>query len=232
MFNKINSRETLRITLQMVFVASLVAANLTASKLVTYPFPFVGELTGSVAAAAIGVTFFCSDLLSEIYGKETAHRTVMASVVAMVVAYGLVFFAIEMPAAPSYGANEQFVDVMGASYPIILASIASIAVSQNLDISLFHWIRGKTGSGHKWVRNVGSTATSQLFDTAFFTVLAFMIFPPLFGGSAVPIGIAIGIISAEYIVKVVVAILDTPLFYAISGVAEPAPQTAEPEVGD
>lgn len=213
-------RDWLKVILQVTFSGALVTANLTAVKLVAYPMPVVGTLTGSVAAVAIGVNFFCTDLLCEVYGKREARKAVNASIIAMIVAYALVFFAIEMPAAQNFELNEQFITVFSSSYPIIIASILSILVSQNLDISIFHAIKSKTGKGHKWVRNIGSTATSQAFDTAFFTVLAFVLLPPLIGGSALPWGIVIGIITAEYIVKVVVAVLDTPLFYAASAAVE------------
>ena len=213
-------REWVKVILQVTFAGALVTANLTAAKLVAYSLPVIGTLTGSVAAVAIGVNFFCTDLLSEIYGKREARKAVNAAVVAMVVAYGLVFFAIQMPAAESYADNQAFTTVFSSSYPIILASILSILVSQNLDISIFHAIKNKTGKGHKWIRNIGSTATSQAFDTAFFTILAFIILPPLFGAGTVPWGVAAGIITAEYIVKVVVAVVDTPLFYLASGTME------------
>lgn len=218
--NNEQQREWLKVILQVTFAGALVTANLTAAKLVAYPMPIVGTLTGSVAAVAIGVNFFCTDLLSEIYGEREARKAVNSAVIAMIVAYILVFFAIEMPAAESYGDNEAFVTVFSSSYPIIVASILSILVSQNLDISIFHAIKSKTGKSHKWARNIGSTVISQGFDTAFFTVLAFVVLPPLFGGGAVPWSVVVGIITAEYIVKIVVALVDTPLFYATSGAVE------------
>lgn len=210
----------LKVILQVTFAGSLITANLTASKLVEYPIPVIGTLEGSVAAVAIGVTFFCTDLIGEVYGEKDARRTVNATVIAMIVAYALVFFAIEMPAAETYDNNSQFITVFSSSYPIIIASILSIVLSQNLDISIFHRIRRSTNGKYKWMRNVGSTVTSQAFDTAFFTIMAFVVLPPLFGGNAVPLGIAVSIITAEYIVKVIVAVLDTPLFYLLSGMVQ------------
>lgn len=215
---KDNRKEWLKVTLQLTFAGVLVTANLTASKLAVYDIPLLGETTGSVAAVAIGINFFITDLLSEIYGKKEARKAVNGTIAALIVAYALVYFSIWMPAAESYANNAAFSTVFGASFPIIIASILSIVISQNLDISIFHAIRGQTGEGWKFVRNIGSTATSQLFDTAFFTILAFMALPPLFGGSALPFGIVVGIITAEYLVKVGVVIIDTPFFYAVTAI--------------
>jgi len=59
-----------KLFLAVGFAASLVTANLTASKLAVYDFPILGELTGSVAAFMIGVSFLFSDLLSN-YTERT-----------------------------------------------------------------------------------------------------------------------------------------------------------------
>jgi hypothetical protein len=207
-------------TFGLIFAAVLITANLTASKLVVYDIPFYGEVVGSVAAVAIGVNFFCTDILSEVYGKKTARRVVNGTILALVVAYGIVFFSIWMPAAPSYENQEAFSLILGSSQPIIIASIVSILISQNLDVSVFHYFKNATGGAHKWLRNIGSTATSQLLDTALFTWLAFVAFPPFFGGDALPMSVVIGIITAEYLVKLMVALLDTPFFYAVSSFME------------
>jgi len=206
--------------LGLAFAGVLVTANLTASKLVVYDIPLLGTFTGSVAAVAVGINFFFTDLLSEVYGKKTARRVVNGTIFALIVAYALVAFAVWMPPAESYANNSQFATVFNSSYPIIIASIFSILVSQNLDVTIFHTFKRMTDGGHKWFRNLGSTATSQLLDTAFFTWMAFIAFPPLFGGEALPYGIAASIIFAEYIVKLTVAAIDTPFFYAVSGVLE------------
>jgi len=207
-------------TLGLIFAGVLVTANLTASKLVVYDIPLLGTFTGSVAAVAIGVNFFFTDLLSEVYGKKTARRVVNGTIFALIFAYALVGFAVFMPPAESYGANSAFVSVFSSSYPIIIASILSILVSQNLDVTVFHAFKRMTDGRHKWFRNLGSTATSQLLDTAFFTWLAFIVFPPLFGGQALPYSVAASIVFAEYMVKLTVAAIDTPFFYAASGYLE------------
>jgi len=209
-----------KLFLAVGFAASLVTANLTASKLAVYDFPILGELTGSVAAFMIGVSFLFSDLLSELYGKDTARYVVNATIAAVALAWGLVAAAVWMPAAASYDLTAEFSTIFGASYPILLASVLSLVISQNLDVSVFHAIRDRTGQSHKWLRNTLSTGTSQLLDTALFTVLAFVVLPPLFGQGTVPLAVAGSIIAAEYLIKLAVAVLDTGVFYGATAVAE------------
>jgi len=209
-----------KISLAVGCASALVAANLTASKLAVYDFPVVGEVTGSVAAFMIGVSFLFSDLLCELYGKRTARYVVNASIIGVGLAFALVAAAVAMPAAESFALASEFGAVFGASFPILLASIISLFISQNLDVSIFHAVRSRTGRGHKWARNTISTGLSQLLDTSLFTVLAFVALPPLFGQSTVPWAIVGTIIFAEYTIKLSVAVVDTVVFYLVTGVAE------------
>jgi len=213
-------REFLKLLLAVGFTTTLVTANLTATKLAVYDLPVVGETTGSVAAFMIGVSFLFSDLLCELYGKQTARRVVNASIAGVVLAFGLVAVAVSLPASDGYKLTSEFNAVFGASYPILVGSILSLLVTQNMDVSIFHAVKCYTGAGQKWARNTVSTATSQLLDTALFTVLAFWALPPLFGGSALPWSVLFSIILAEYSIKLAVAVVDTSAFYAVSGLAE------------
>jgi hypothetical protein len=203
-----------------IFVASLVAANLTASKLAVYNFPILGEVTGSVAAFMIGISFLMTDLCSEIYGKQVTRYIVNASIAAVGVSFGLIAVALTIPASEAYQNTAAFQTIFTASYPILIASILSLLVSQNLDVSIFHTIRSKTGYRHKWIRNILSTGISQLLDTALFTLLAFAVIPVLFGQSGLPMEIIFGIITAEYLIKLMFALGDTVVFYLFTGIAE------------
>jgi hypothetical protein len=203
-----------------VFVASLVTANVTASKLAVFNFPILGEITGSVAAVMIAVSFLMSDLCSEIYGKQVTRYIVNASIAAVAVSFALIAVALTLPASSAYESADAFETVFNASFPILIASILSLIISQNLDVSVFHRIRSYTGGGHKWIRNIGSTSVSQLFDTVLFNYLAFAAFPLLFNQSGIPLTILIGIILTEYLIKLVFAFGDTVVFYLLTGIAE------------
>lgn len=206
----------LKTSITVVFATSLVVANLVATKLIDIPLPIVGDTTASVAVFLIGVSFFCTDLISEIYGRETAHKVVNGTVIATLVVYVFVFLAVEIPPADSFDSNESFVTTFSSSYSIVTASVITILLSQNLDIFVFHRIKEKTGDEYKFIRNIGSTVVSQGIDTTVFTILGFVVLPSVLGGTQVPLSVAFGIISAEYLVKIIILIFDTPLFYALT----------------
>jgi hypothetical protein len=90
---------------------------------------------------------------------------------------------------------------------LVLGSMSAYLVAQLLDNKLFHLLRRRTEGRHLWLRNNGSTMVSQAADT----VIVNSIF--LGWGLGLPAGVVIEIILANYIFKVCIALLDTPLVY-------------------
>ena len=202
----------LKTTLTVLFGVSVAIANVTAAKLAWVPGLGVAVPAGFIA---FGVAFLCSDLLVEFYGSEYAKQVINGTLVALVAAWALIYAAIALPAAPFYGNAQAFNSVLGSGSAVVAASVITIAVSQHIDVRVFSSIRQRTGTGHKWARNIGSTATSQAIDTALFIALAFAVFPALQGAEVlwgVPLLLTI---VGQYAAKVLVALLDTPVFYAV-----------------
>jgi uncharacterized integral membrane protein (TIGR00697 family) len=75
-------------------------------------------------------------------------------------------------------------------------------VAQNLDVLLYDWLKKITNSKHLWLRNNGSTFVSQLVDSIIFTTIAFAGIYPL-----------TQLIIFTYLIKIIVAVLDTPFIY-------------------
>ncbi|TKX82858.1 VUT family protein, partial [Halorubrum sp. SS5] len=89
---------------------------------------------------------------------------------------------------------------------------------QNWDVFVFHAIRDRTGERMLWLRNLASTATSQAIDTVIFVGVAFYVAPLLLGVGPVfdpPTLLALGL--GQYILKLGIAVLDTPVVYLIVG---------------
>ena len=224
-----------QLTLVALFVTALVTSQVTAAKLVGVQLPFALPLAGGTllvpaAAFAYAVTFFASDCYSELYGRRAATRLVNVAFLMNFVLLGLVWLAIEAPVFAPASAVDQaaFSQVLGASTGIVAASLLAYLVSQNLDVFVFHRIRAYTRGERLWLRNLGSTLTSQLVDTLIFVTVAFV------GFQGLPLGEAVGLVVGQYAVKLGVAVLDTPFAYAVVAAVRaredgPAPAT---EVGN
>lgn len=203
----------LKLTLYSIFVSCILVANITAAKLTEFTFPLLGDVIIPVGFVGFGLAFLCTDLLNELYGKKAAEQIIIPTILAMIVGWSLVYISIAFPTASVYPFGEEFAQVMGGSWYVVSAGIVTMAISQYIDINIFNFFRNKTNGNYKWIRNLGSTSISQFIDTFIFIMLAFVVFPSIGGGQAQAIVVALNIVLAQYIVKLLVAVLDTPLFY-------------------
>jgi uncharacterized integral membrane protein (TIGR00697 family) len=206
------------IALVALFVTALVTAQVTASKLLAYSVPLLGTLAMPGGTAAYAFTFFASDCMSELYGERFARRAVNVGFLMNFVLLAIVWVAIQWPAAQGSIDPALFATVLGVSTNIVLASLAAYLVSQNFDVFAFHRIREYTGTEKLWLRNVASTGASQLLDTVIFTLVAFALAPALLGiGEVLPVSFLLATMLGQYIAKLVIAVLDTPLVYGVVG---------------
>ena len=114
--------------------------------------------------------------------------------------------------------SAAFQTALGPATNVVAGSLLAYVVSQNWDVFVFHAIRDRTGEAMLWLRNIGSTATSQAIDTAIFVGVAFYAAPLLLGVGPVfdPAALlALGL--GQYLLKLAIALLDTPLVYLIVG---------------
>ena len=204
----------LYVLLATAFVAALVAANLTASKIIV-----VGGLVVPAGVLAYAITFAVTDTFSEIWGRRHTQVVVNCGFAALLLAWGLVALAVHVPPAPFWPGQEAYAGVLGAANRIMLASLAAYLVSQTLDVWTFHWLKQRFSGRFLWLRNNGSTLLSQSVDTTIFITLAF------YGQMEL-----LPLILGQLVVKYVIAVLDTPVVYALvyllrARVAEP-PRTA------
>ncbi|MCQ4334669.1 queuosine precursor transporter [Natronomonas sp. F2-12] len=211
------------VALAGIFVASLATAQLTAAKVLAFELPvsvpLAGpELTLPGAALAIAVMFFASDCYAELYGKRATQVLVNVAFAMNFLVLALVWSTILAPAAPSSIDPGTFALVLGASTNIVAGSLVAYLVSQNLDVVVFHAIREATDGEMLWLRNVASTATSQLVDTVIFVSIAFWILPQTVGiGPQLPGAVVVSLVVGQYLLKLLIAVLDTPFVYLVTG---------------
>ncbi len=210
-----NTLDAVQVSLVALFITALVTAQVTASKAFAFALPVSLPLTGDAivlpgAAIAYAITFFATDCYSELYGRRPAQVLVGVSFAANFVFLGLAWLTIGLPIAPnSPVAQGPFSNVIGASTGIIAGSLLAYLISQSWDVLVFHRLRAYTDGGAFWLRNLGSTASSQRIDTVVFTTVAFVFFQGL------PLNVAVGLMVGQYSFKLLVALLDAPLVYAV-----------------
>lgn len=210
------------VAIAALFVAALVTAQLTAAKVLAFELPFALPVAGAElalpgAALAYALTFLASDCYTELYGKRAAQVLVNVGFLMNFLVLALVWTTIAAPAAdPEFAAD--FAAVLGAATNIVAGSLVAYLVSQNLDVVVFHAIRDATDGAYLWLRNIVSTATSQLVDTVLFVGIAFYLIPQAIGlGPELPLGVVVSLMVGQYLLKLAIVVLDTPFVYLITG---------------
>ncbi len=223
-----------QVTLIGIFVTALVTAQLTAAKLLALPLPqelpTVGaEIVLPGAALAYALTFFASDCYAELYGRRAAQVMVNVAFALNFVVLALVWSTIQAPGLNPEVA-EAFEAALAPSTNIVLGSLLAYLVSQNWDVYVFHWIRDYTAGQYLWLRNLASTATSQGIDTLIFVSVAFVAAPALLGiGDALSTEVVISLIVGQYLLKLLIAAVDTPLVYLVVRLLRP--EGIDPQTG-
>lgn len=165
------------------------------------------EITGgNVMYASI---FLGTDIICEHYGKRKARQAVWIGF------FGAIFFIIMSqftlwytPSVLENGVSlhQALATIFETTPRIVLASMGAYLFSQNLDIYIYSAIKKATNGRFLWLRNNGSTLISQFFDSIFFTLVG------LYGIVANEENV-LQIILFTYLIKVIIALLDTPFIY-------------------
>lgn len=205
--------------LRMIFVVSLVIANVVTGKLIYTGISLFGTvITLPGAAVCYAITFLMTDIISELWGKEEAGKTVRMGFVCQILATFLIIMTQFLPAVDP-GMQASYVALLGQNWIFVTGSMIAYLASQHWDVWMFHKIKkaqanisGEELSKRRWMWNNGSTMTSQIIDTVLFIGIAFGLgFGWLFDTTMWPTLFAMMV--GQYIFKFILAILDTPFFY-------------------
>ncbi|WP_297512257.1 queuosine precursor transporter [Flavobacterium sp.] len=197
-------KDTVYIVLAGIFITNALVAELIGGKLI-----YIGEAVMSLGILPWPVVFVTTDLVNEYFGEKGVRK--LSLLTASLIAYTFIILCIglQIPAVKGDGlvTDLQFNAVFGQSMLIIIGSITAFLVSQLIDVTLFHFVKNKTGNRMIWLRSTGSTVISQLFDSFIVLGIAFWL-PGKMDNETYLLSALTG-----YSVKLGIAILLTPLIY-------------------
>jgi uncharacterized integral membrane protein (TIGR00697 family) len=198
-----NRKDTVYVVLAGIFITNAIVAELIGGKLIT-----IFGVPMSIGILPWPIVFITTDLINEYFGEKGVKKLSLITAALIAYTFIILFFAIKIPSnGISSISTEQFKSVFGQSQLIIIGSIVAFLVSQLIDVTIFHFVKRRTGNKMIWLRSTGSTVISQLFDS--FIVLGIAFYLP-------------GIMNTEtyiisgftgYSVKLVIAVLMTPMIY-------------------
>ena len=181
-------------------------ANIEAMKMVD-----MFGLSVTLGNALYASNFVVTDILSENHDKESANTAVNIGLFVTVIWVLATQLILKFEPNSIDFINGPLNEVFGFMPRIAMASIFTYAVAQKIDVVLYHKIWEKTNKIFKdtnkglWLRNNISTLTSQFIDTTIFTLIAFV--------GTVSFKELVSLIFTTYVLKVAVAVLDTPVLY-------------------
>lgn len=208
----------LRILL-VIFVISLVIANVVGARVVTAGLA-IGSIALSMSGGALtyAFTFLCTDIVGEIWGKAEAKRFVRYGFLGQIFATVMIVLTGYLPPT-DMAMDAAYHTLLGQNWVFVIGSLCAYAASQSWDVFIFHKIRDRhiarhgcyTGSG-RWIWNNLSTGTSQIIDTALYALISYgfgfgWLWNPEMHSTL------IGIMIGQYLLKLCLALLDTPFFY-------------------
>ena len=186
-----------------VFVAAIVLANLLGTKIADF-----GMFVASVGIFMYPITFLATDIVAEVFGRKKVMTFVAAGLIANIMLFLMVAVALRLPPAARYPSNEAFLEVFNPSLRIIGASIVAFLIGQIHDVVAFEFWKKLTHGRFLWLRNNASTIVSQFLGSTVFMSVAFNLSAPQYS-----VEFIFALIIPYWLLKVVVAIADTPVVY-------------------
>ena len=210
------------IILAGIFISSMTMLNiLGTSRFIDLSFNIFGfnfPLIVAIGVLPYPITFLCTDLISEIFGKKRATIIVWTGLVVNLW-LGLILWlggiAPEFTtSSESIGTNNAFLTIRHLALGTITASMVAYFLAQYIDVSVFHFLKNLTKGRYLWIRNNGSTMISQLVDTsAVILITHFLTYSiPLPKDKSELMGL-MTLIFYAYLFKFFAALIDTPIFY-------------------
>lgn len=178
------------------------------------------------------ITFLCTDIISEIYGRKRANRVVWTGLILNLWILIIVWLGgwLNAPAELVHGAlpitindgvaevphGYAFYEIRKLTFGATFASMIAYMTAQFVDVKVFHLLKKKTKGKLLWLRNNVSTLTSQLIDSVAVILIThyFAGGLPISKGENVALALMMFVLSS-YIFKFIFALLDTIPMYLI-----------------
>lgn len=210
-------REVVFVILSGLFIGSLAMLNILGiSRLIDLSFtigsvevPFIVF----VGVLPYPITFLCTDFISEFYGKKRANMVVWVGLLLNGWVLFVLYIGGKLPEDPSIN-SYAFFTIRKLAFGATLASMIAYLTAQFVDVQIFHLLKRLTKGKKLWLRNNGSTLTSQMVDSVSVVLITY------YGANAITINdehtvmyyLTI-LIFSNYSFKMISALLDTIPFY-------------------
>lgn len=187
-----------------LFVAVLLISNIASSKILNLgPFTFDG---GTIL---FPLAYIFGDILTEVYGYKRSRKVIWTGFFSIILASAIFWIVGILPPANGWENQKAYDAILGIMPRIVLGSLIAYFAGEFSNSYVLAKMKIWTKGRWLWTRTMGSTVVGEGVDTSLFVLIAFL--------GILPLSLLIAVIISNYIFKVGVEVLFTPITYKIVG---------------
>lgn len=184
------------------FVAVLIISNIASTKIVAF-----GPLSFDGGTLLFPLAYIFGDILTEVYGYRRSRRVIWTGFFWLVVTALVLAIVDWLPPAADWPGQDAFHAILGQTPRIVLASLLAYFAGEFSNSYVLARMKVAMQGRALWMRTIGSTLVGEGVDTVVFVLVAFW--------GVLPNDLVWLILVSNYIFKVGVEVLFTPLTYQI-----------------
>ncbi len=194
------------------FVTILICSNLIGpAKIAQLDLPLLGVVTFGAGVLFFPISYVFGDILTEVYGYARARRVIWAGFAGLGFASFMATVVVALPPAPFWTHQGAYEIAFGNTPRIVAASMFAYFCGEFVNSYVLAKLKIATAGRWLWTRTIGSTIAGEAIDSALFYPLAF------YGAGIIPDDKLLLVMVAQFLAKVGVEIVFTPVTYRIVG---------------
>jgi uncharacterized integral membrane protein (TIGR00697 family) len=194
------------------FVTVLICSNLIGpAKIAQFELPLLGTIVMGAGALFFPISYVFGDILTEVYGYSRARRVIWAGFAGLGFASFMAAVVVALPPAPFWKHQAAYEVAFGSAWRIVAASMIAYFCGEFVNSYTLAKMKILTAGKWLWTRTIGSTIVGEAVDSALFYPLAF------YGSGIIPNDKLPLVMLAQFVAKVSVEVVFTPVTYKVVG---------------
>jgi len=193
------------------YIMAQAIADIGATKLVE-----IGGVVMPGGTFIFALTFTLRDMIHKRLGREWARMAIFTAAALNVLLAVYMLILSRLPSPDFFALGDSWNAIFAIVPAVTIGSIVAELASELTDTEAYHFWKTRFPAAPQWSRVLVSNAVSLPIDSIVFTLLAFVLLPPVFGAEAMPFGAAVTrIASGQILYKAAVTVLSLPLIYTV-----------------
>ena len=193
------------------YIMAQAIADIGATKLIE-----IGGVVMPGGTFIFALTFTLRDMIHKRLGREWARMAIFTAAALNVLLAVYMLMLSRLPSPEFFALGDSWNAIFAIVPAITIGSIVAELASELTDTEVYHFWKTRFPAAPQWSRVLVSNAVSLPIDSIVFTLLAFVLLPPVFGAEAMPFGAAVTrIASGQILYKAAVTVLSLPLIYTV-----------------